>query len=216
MELYQKHIDIAVEEICKPTLETTKQYLTACEIEYFSGKPKIARVNSTYYKNIVAVYFPVKNHQYFIEVHVSKEADIKVQSVWTESGHRIYYTATSPKLSYYDLAKNIKLTPLEGWSKGESKKTGKSTHTFSRLSYEPIKNQAYSLEEKLNLLLDDIELDRDEILNLTLIADTSIVVCRYQYISGNMGIDISAKTFKRISNLNLGLSIDTYLTGEEI
>ena len=216
MRLFQNHIDKAVEEILNPTLETTKQYLEVCELEYLNGKPKVARVNSTFYEDVIAIYFPVKNHNYFIEVHISKEDDFMVQSVWTESSHRVYYTATSSQLSYHDLVKEIKLAPLEGWSKGDVRNEGKSLHTFSRLIYEPIKNEAFCLEEKLNLLLDNIESDKEGIMRLNSIAETDITVCRNQYISGNMGIEISAETFKRISSLNLGLSIDTYLTGEPI
>lgn len=216
MELYSKHVEKAIEELLNPSFETTKQYLEVCKLEYLDGKPKVARVNSNYYENLIAIYFPVQNHRYFIEVHVSDGDTIEVQSVCTESAHRVYFTATSEELSYSDLEKEIKLAPLEGWSKGDTRRPGTSVHTFSRLRYEPIKIEAYSLEEKLNLLLDDIESDKEGVLQLGRVANAGIVVCRHQYISGNMGIEISAEVFKRMSTLNLGLDIDTYLTGEEI
>jgi hypothetical protein len=106
MELdMQKYIDIAREEILNPSFGTTQQYLEVHDLELENGLPKIARVNSYFYNGLVAVYFQIKDEDFFLEVHLTKEPEIKVYDVWTESGHRVYLSVTSEKLTFEELSK---------------------------------------------------------------------------------------------------------------
>ncbi|MEO1438580.1 MAG: hypothetical protein AAFV80_23775, partial [Bacteroidota bacterium] len=90
MKEKNQYIEKAIAEILNPKFETTKQYLEVCEVKLDNGMPKIARINDNYYANRVAVYFEVKDEEYYIEVHLVKSPEIEVQFVWTESGHRVY------------------------------------------------------------------------------------------------------------------------------
>lgn len=217
MNRQQEYIDKAIDEILNPRFETTKQYLEVCGLEFKNGKPVIARINETHFDDKVAIYFQVKNEPYFIEVHLSKEDNIEVEFVWTESGHRVYLTATSEELAFEELSEFIKeFKPLEGWSKGDLKRNKKSAYDFSRISFEPIKNLAYSLDEKLELLLNELEKNVEGVRNLSKRSNTIISVCRYQYINGNAGIGFDIKTINRLNKLNLGIDIDTYIVGNII
>ena len=217
MKKENQYIEKAIEEILNPKFETTKQYLEVCEIKMESGKPKVARVNENFFENKVAVYIEVKDERYFIEIHLTKEPEIEVEFVWTESGHRVYLTATSGKLSFEELSKFIgEFKPLKGWSKGDIRKNGKSKYDFSRVYFEPIKNEAYGLDEKLELLLDELEKDIEGVLKLSDNSNAYISVCRHQYISGNAGVGFEIKTINRLNKLNLGIDIDTYIIGNEI
>jgi len=213
MKKENHYIEKAIEEILNPKIETTKQYLEVCKIEKENGKPKVARLDEDYSENIVATYFAVKNEKYFIEVHLTKKPKIKVDSTWTQSGHRVYLTATSKELKYKELSQIIdKFKPITGWSKEDNRGKGNSKYGFSRVTFEPIKNQAYGLGEKLNLLLDELEKDMEGVRKLSKKAKTIISVCKYQYISGNAGVNISIETIKRLNALNLGIDIDTYIS----
>ncbi|MEM9887498.1 MAG: DUF4279 domain-containing protein [Bacteroidota bacterium] len=217
MKRENQYIEKAIEEILNPKFETTKQYLEVCEIETENGIPKVARINESYFEDKVAVYFKVKDARYFIEIHLTKEPEIEVEFVWTESGHRVYLTATSEELSFQELSKFIsKFEPLTGWSKGDFRKYGKSQYNFSRVSFEPIKNEAFGLDEKLELLLDELEKDIEGVQKLSENSNAVISVCRHQYISGNAGIGFEIETVKRLEKLNLGIDIDTYIIGNEI
>lgn len=217
MQEIQKYIDTAIEEILNPKFETTKQYLEVCEIEIENGLPKIERVDENHFEDKVIIYFSIKNEKYFIEVHLAKEPKIEVKSVWTESGHRVYLTATSEKLTYGELSNFItKFKPLNGWSKGDFRKNGKLKYEFSRIHFEPIKNEAFGLNEKLNLLLSELEKDIEGVKMLSKNSNAIISVCRHQYKSGNAGIGFEIETINRLNNLNLGIDIDTYLIGNEI
>ncbi len=214
---YSEYIDLAIEELENPTFEVTKQYLEVCEIELENDKPKIARIDSKSTEDLVYIYFHVKDEDYFIVVSIEQSPHIKLYSVFTENSHSVYLTATSENLTFDELADIIKgVEPIEGWSKNDSKKSGNQRYKFSRLKFEPIKNTAYDLDEKLSLLLDDLEKYKESILELSKVADISISVCKYQYVSGNAGIHFDNKTIKRLNDLNLSIDIDTTIIGNEI
>lgn len=216
MKKEQQYIDIAIEELLNPELEATKQYLEVCELEYEDGKPKVSRVDRNLVEQWVDVYFRVKVARYYIVVNLTTAPEIEVYSVWTESGHRVYLTAVSKKLTFDELASFMQLTPLEGWSIGERKQFKGNKNDFSRINYEPIKNEAYGLNEKLDLLLDELETDIEGVVELTKNAHAYISVCRYQYIGANAGIKLAIQTINRLNKLNLGIDIDTYIVGNRI
>ena len=205
----------AIAEIGNPTFETTKQYLEVHSVELENGKPKVERIDYESFETTNAVYFPIKDELFFLVVYLNKENN-DINGVGTENGNRIYLTATSENLSFEELSKLIKLRPLTGWSKNDLRKNGKSRHTFSRISFEPTKSQAYELEPKLQILLTELEKDADGIKNLTKKADTYISVCSNLYIDGNKGIVFDQRTIKRMNDLNLGIGIDQYVFGNEL
>nr|WP_255462870.1 DUF4279 domain-containing protein [Flavobacterium sp. GP15] len=210
----EKFIEKAIEEILNPTLEITKQYLEVLEIEIENGKPKIERYENDFSDDIVAIYFQIKNENFFLEIHLTK--NIEIDSVWIQNAHKTYFSATSENLTYSELENLLQKELTEGWSKGELRKNGKSTHTFSRINYEPIKSQSYELNNHLEILLTELEKNSENIIKLTENANAYISVCKYQYISGNAGINFDNKLIERLAKLNLGIDIDTYIVGKPI
>lgn len=217
MEDYSEYIDLAIEELENPTFEVTKQYLEVCEIELENDKPKIARIRDSYRDNRVEIYFEVKHEGYFIVVILEKCPKIEINFIETENGHSVSFNAYSENHSLEELSKIIEgIEPIEGWSIGDILKYRKVESDFTHLDYEPIKNLAYDLDEKLSLLLDDLEKYKESILELSKVADISISVCKYQYVSGNAGIHFDNKTIRRLNDLNLSIDIDTTIIGNEI
>ena len=210
----EKFIKNAIGEILNPTLEITKQYLEVLEVELENGKPKIERFENDSNQNFVAVYFPIKNEEFFLEIHLTKNAEI--DSVWTQNAHKTYFSATSENLTYSELEILLQKEQAEGWSKGELRNNGKSKHTFSRISYETNKSKCYELNKHLEELLTELEKNSKNILTLTEKANAAISVCKYQYISGNAGINLDNKLIKRLAKLNLGIDIDTYIVGKPV
>jgi hypothetical protein len=210
------YIEAARQELLNPTLELTKQHLAVLDIQTENGLPEVARVNLNHSNNIVAVYFKVKNERFFVVVNLDKQPKIEPLFTWVESGHRVYLMATSDNLNFQKLSSYLTLQPLIGWSKGDMRANGKSEHTFSRVAFEPDKNEAYDLEEKLMGLLTILEQNTEGVKKLTENADAYISVCRHQYISGNAGIHLDIATIIRLQKLNLGIDIDTYIVGTEL
>jgi hypothetical protein len=212
----QKYVDKAIEEILNPKFAVTKQYLEVNQVELENGLPKVERIDLDYSDDLVSVYFPFKDEQYFLEIHVTKEPEITVDFVYTESGHSISLTATSENLTYEELAKFLTFRPLTGWSKGDLRKNGKTKYNFSRVSFDPVKSTAYGLQKQLDLLLTELEKDSESVRQLTENASTCILVCRHQYVSGNAGIHFGINTINRLSKLNVSIDIDTYIVGNPL
>lgn len=68
----QDYIDSATKEILNPTFEATKQFLEVNEIEFENGLPKVERLDLSYSENIVAIFFPFKDRDFFLEIHLQK------------------------------------------------------------------------------------------------------------------------------------------------
>lgn len=217
MEIGQeKYIAAARKELLQPTMAITQQYLEVNAVEMENGLPKVARVGIDYFPGQVAVFFPVKDEHYFFEVLVTKSERPRLDAVWIESGHRVYLTATTRKNNLAELEALTALSPISGWSIGDKRGSGRRTYKFTRLVFEPIDNRAYSLEEKLELLLDELEKDTSGVLALGEAADAWISVARYQYVGGNAGVNFSKEVIARMQALNLGIDIDTYISGREL
>jgi len=213
---FDVYIDSAIKELYNPTFNLIKQYLEVMEVEKESGIPKVARIDDKQSDSDVMIYFHVKDERFFIVINVTKKNPFDIVWAWIESGHRVYLTATSKKLTYKELSKNLSLLPLSGWSKEDIRKQDQREYKFSRVSYEPNENEAYGLEEKLIELLIELEKDTKGVRSLSKVADTSISICKNQYISANTAICFNKDIINRLNNLNLEIDIDTYICGNEI
>lgn len=212
----QYYIDAAIKELSNPTLESTAEYIDEFKIVTKIVIPEIIRIHEDVFNNVVSVYFKLDNEKIFIVINLTVKPNIQPIATWIESGHRVYLTATSDKLHFNELGDLIKLKPLEGWSIGELHPNKKSKYSFTRISYEPNKNEAYDLDEKLNSLLTELEKDKSGIEKLTAYSDVYISLCRYQYVQGNMGIHFDIETINRLQKLNVSIDIDTYIVGNRL
>jgi len=215
IQQYKKYTDTAIKELNNPTFNITKQYLAVMKIDIENDAPKIARISNKPESPTIDIYFHIKHERFFLVVSVRKKP-IEVDWIWIESGHQVYFTATSKELTYNELTKQLSLSPLSGWSKEDKRKQNQQKYTFSRVIYEPNTNEAYELEEKLIELLSELEKDTQGVRSLSKIAETSISICRHQYISANTGIHFNMDIISRLNKLNLEIDIDTYISGTEI
>ena len=214
-KLKDKLIKRAISEIENPTFETTEQYLEVHSVELENGNPKVERVDLESFDKVNVVYFPIKDEPFFLSIYFSKENN-EITGVWIENGNQVYLTATSENMKFEQLSELTNLRGLSGWSVNDNRKIGKGKYNFSRLSFEPIKSQAYDLDTKLKLLLTELEKDVAGIKKLTKKADTIISINHQQYVDGNKGINFDIETINRLSKLNLGIDIDQYVSGNEL
>ena len=198
----------AVAEVEQQTDVNTEQYLAVLQVDREGGQPKVARVDCSTH----TVYFSISEEDFFFVVTLTEDAS-EIWGVGVETSNNIYFSATSETLTFEQLSELTTLKPLTGWSKGELRRCGKNKYTFSRLTYNPYQNKAYEFEEKLKLLLTELEKDEEGVKELAANADSYIGVCRNQYTGGNIGIHLEAETINRLSQLNLAVDIDQYVGG---
>lgn len=214
--LKQKIINVARKELLTPKFAVTEQYLEVMELECVDGIPVVARFDPKFEEGFFAVYFSIKDEDFYISVTVKNTGSPEVGWVWIENGHRVYFAINSDCMSYSQLSKLLPLSPLRGFSKGELRKNLRSHHKVTQVCYEPNNNLAYSLEGKLDDLLTDLEKYKKTIADLACKEEARIQVVRYQYVSANAGINFSSDVISRLSKMNLEVDIDMYCVGEEI
>lgn len=203
----------AREEIVRPNLAQTRQFLAVMDVETLDESPCIARIDEDFAPDTAAVYFPIRGERFFLVVNVDTRLEGQAEFTWVEAGHRLYLSVTSERLTFAELAALTAMKPLSGWSAGDRLDNRKHPAAFSLLKYEPIACEAYGLEEKLDSLLTDLEKDRSGVTRLAHEAEACIAVCRHHYIDGNMGVHLERRTIDRLASLGLSLDIDTYTSG---
>ena len=127
-----------------------------------------------------------------------------------------YLTASSDHMTLEEMAKLTKLNYSNGATKGEKIKHGGrgGYYQYSFIDYKFTDKTSYELEESLNMLLDELEKDKNGIKNLIERTNACINICKHQYISANAGIHFDKEIIRRINELNLDIDIDIYCVGE--
>jgi hypothetical protein len=221
---------VADNELNNPQWGLTQQFLEVNIIkkinnEYMHERHQIENVTFKYYNEgmgklpilenyyEIRFYYEVENENYFFCIGVDIN-NYNITRVYMVNGCYCYLTATSEELSLNQLAELTKLKYTDGWSKGDKKRNG-SIFSFSRISFEYYDKKSYELEEALLFLLDELEKDKNGVIELTKKSNAYISVCKHQYISGNASIAIDINTINRLNELNLGIDIDMYITGKK-
>jgi hypothetical protein len=206
-----KFYAIAADELNNPTWGCSKQFLEVNTIEKAGEKYIYDRFRVC--DNEISFYFKVLDEEYYFSISIDMNKS-DIVSVAAINGNKCYLTATSDELSLSELAKITKLKYTAGWSKGDVRKNG-SIYDFSRINFEFYDKTSYESEEILPLVLDELEKDREGVIELSQKAYAYIAVCKYQYVSANAGISVDEAIIKRLNNLNLGIDIDMYIVGPE-
>ena len=225
IDIYKK---IADDEINNPQWMETKQFLEVNNFEKINNEYIYERysINNDSYRYYnynnppvkieceIIFYYKIENQQYFFAIGIDvKQKD--VSRVFLRNSTYCYLKASSDDMTLEEMAKLTNLKYSEGITKGEEIKRGrKGFYQHSLIKFKFTDNTSYELEESLNMLLNELEKDKDGIKNLVEKTDASIIVCKYQYISANAGIDIDRNIIKRLYELNLEINIDMYCVGE--
>lgn len=206
-------IKIAIEELLNKRFDFTKQFLLVHQIVIENELPIISRIAIETDNNHAAVYFSVKDEKFFFVIYLQIQPNIQVKFVNVENAHRVYFTATSRTKTYQEMLSLLNLDPLEGYSIGNRKNFIGKSHDHSRIIFEPIKNQAYDLNHKLYILLEALNLDKQNVINLAQLSNAYISIHRYQYVSGHAGINFPQNIIQQLSDLKLSIDIDSYVVG---
>lgn len=214
MNISNKIIALAIDEIKNKTFWVTQQYLEVMEVEYQNNSPvtKYFDINSE--QDFVIVYFSIVNEPFFLAIWVSTQPTLLVSWVWIESCNEVYLNVKSNNYSFDELRKLTALVPLEGWTKGDLRSNWKTRYNFSCIKFYVSKNPG-SFENKIKELLDFLEKDSWWILYLIEKSEVTIVWHIQAYIWNSMlgWPSLDKEIISRISNLWLGIDFDLYISG---
>lgn len=212
----QEAIELIEKEFREKSLGLTKQYLEIHSPIYVEGKLIVERIDRDCKEEIIIAYLPVLDERFYFAVYLDTKTK-KVAGLGTEAYHRVYFRATSESLSIEDLKAMTHLAPTKCWNKGDLRKNGKSTHTFS--SFEILPNpEPDEFEDKLKKLLDFLEQDKEGIRRLVDNASGYIQVAMDIHNANGMigGPNIDQDDIRRMSDLKLSINFDLYVGGNKI
>ena len=230
IEYYKK---ISDSEIDSPKWELSKQYLEVNEIEkidneYIYERYSIHKKHEIYFTkeshekvehiiDVITFYYKVKNYRYFFCVQINIEKE-EIEWIYMKNSTYCYLSARSENMTLEEMTNLTKLKYSYGVTKGQKEYRGKKeiTHKSSLVKYRFTNETSFEIEEALNMLLDELEKDKEGIKTLVQKTNASIVFCKYQYVSANAGIGLDIKTIARLNDFNLGIFIDMYCEGEYI
>ncbi|WCL50676.1 DUF4279 domain-containing protein [Leptospira sp. GIMC2001] len=200
-------------EISKPSLAITQQYLDVNIIDITDGEYTIERI-AKFNENTI-IYFKISEEKFYLGITIDNSTSEVIHS-FIENGNKCYLSCVSYNLSLEQLSKLTKLKYTSGWTKGDFRKDLQSKYDFTRINFELLTSECFDTENAINELLKILETDIPGINNLSSKSDACISICKHQYISSNAGLHIDLKTINRLAKLNLPLDIDTYIVGAKI
>jgi len=206
-------IDIVSKELRDQTHGVTEQYLAIHQPLYKDNRLVVSRIDRDTHNESVIIYFPVADEKFYFTATIGKD-DSKFWSLNTEPWHRVYFTATSDTKALTDLAHLTRLKHTDGWSIGDLRPNGKSRYDFTRISFLP-NPEPDTFENKLRHLLDFLETDKEGVKKLADIGNGYISVVMDIHNGNGMigGPHINKESGRRISDLNLSIDFDLYLSG---
>lgn len=214
MNIQDQITQAAIRELEIPSFAVTEQILQIHHVVRVDGISQVARVDMEGDVGVAIVYFPIQGQRFYLAVYLDTQPQITILNVGTENNNMVYLRATSDTLTYSEIAALTNLKPTEVWNNGDYMKNGRVKYTYSCANFEP-NPEPDSFEDKLVKLLDYLEQDKDGVAALVNQADAYIQV-DVDIHNGNGligGPYLSKQNIKRISEMNLAISFDQYVTG---
>ena len=209
----EQAIVLIEKEFKEKTLGVTEQYLQIHRPTYAGNTLKVDRIDRDRKDELIIAYLPVLDEKFYFAVYIDTKTSL-ITGIATEAFHRVYFKATSETLSADELKAMTRLTPTDFWNKGDKKKYGSSTNTYSNIEILP-NTEPDEFEDKLKKLLDFLEQDRDGIKRLVEHADGYIQVAMDIHNANGMlgGHTIDTDDIRRMNDMGLSINFDLYVGG---
>ena len=207
-------IERAIDELQSKRFGTTEQLLEIHEVVSVDGKPQVLRVDTENEDGTAIVYFQIKDEKFYLAVWLDTKPEVSVRAVGAENYNSVYLRATSETLNLEELSLLTKLRVTNGWSKGDSRKSGNAFYNFNSIHFEP-NPEPDEFEDKIKKLLDFLEQDRQGVSQLVDKANAYIQVATVFHNGNTMlgGHHLDKDIIKRLAALNLELDFDLYAEG---
>jgi Domain of unknown function (DUF4279) len=208
-------IELAVDELKNKRIGFTAQFLEVHELVYENNKPVIVKIADNKKDGTATIYFKVVKAKFYFVLYFNIESEIQLLGSDTHPYFSIALKADSTTLSLNELAALSKLKYSIGKNKGDKKVQGSSDEwRESRIIYEPFLDPD-DFENKLENLLNYLETDKEGVIKLADNARGHIGIAIEYYIGNTMlgGPTVKKDLMNRISNLNLDIDFDLYVSG---
>jgi hypothetical protein len=186
-----------LDEIARPTLDLTKQYLQVLPLQLHEEEPVVAAIKQG--ADRVIVYFSIFKEEFFLAICLDSKMDFAVYTTYIEPGSRVYL--------YIDNRDGATEIPAS-FPEVENVKSG--------FLFDPLKNEIDTVENKIEQLLSVLETHREAVKELASQTYVCLNVAYYGYQSQMWGFHFDTHTLRRFCDLNIEVDLDLYAGGREI
>ncbi len=204
-------LQIALYEISSPTLDFTQQFLNRYKLKIENDVLKLFNTNNELFPGSTVFFFKHEYKDFYLAIQIGDATPHNVISSWVEPRYSTWFRAMSEDLNFSELSAYTKISPNDGWTKGDPIPNRTVLQRFSAFFVEPdaeIMNYNAQLESLLNIL----ETDSEGIVALTHASECTIRVTTtfFKQLGVPHRHTISATTLKRLHQLNLEIDFDVY------
>jgi Domain of unknown function (DUF4279) len=216
----EQAVRVARVEVAQRSLGVTQQILAVNSVVVQNGEPEVARVTEVTSVGQFAVWFPLRDQEYFFVVFVESDRDGKPQlagSCW-HARVRAWLVIASTDVSAAEITARTGLSPTEVYERGDVVKFS-PTRTYNTHSWvlEPQRDVPGTVDEKLSELLLHAGKATDAIAGLRPACSVEVVII-YSGWGGDPqfgGWHVDAKSLQSIAALGAEMDVDMYAMGPE-
>lgn len=208
----------AIEEINNPMFELTKQYLKVNELIYKNNEPEIEEIVIDEKEECAEVYFPIKNEKFYFKIYIDLKPSIKVRFMDMSPGNIVSLLIISEKISMHKIIEAINNNVFEKWNKGDvvANRKKKTYEENSGVIYRPIIKRTGNVEDKIELILNNLSASKNSIKEIEEYCTMEIQVAYFGYRDEMWGINLNSKLIKKISDFGFSIDVDLYAGGKEL
>jgi hypothetical protein len=219
----EKAILLAQEEVNGQAWALTRQLLAVNAAEIGEdGDPVVARVDEDTESGAYFIYFPIRGEPYFFVVVVRPDeaGELAVSWIYMEGGTRVYLLITSEIFSPEEITARVGLTPTKSHQMGDPvrKKSPARTYRVHMWHFEPQKGIPGTVEEKLKVLLEEVNPAVAQIADLRPMCDVGVMVV-FEGWGGDWqfgGIHFETEIVQGLAALGATLDLDLYAFGPDM
>lgn len=201
---------LVFDEIEQQNWGVTQQILEIHDVVRVDGRPSVAWIE--WEESSANVYIAIENQKFFLMAMVDTIAPGKIIAIDTEGFYELALVVWSEALTYEEMAGMTSFVPTMGWCKGDRQgNRGDVRRKETLIRYVP-HPQPDSFENKLDKLLDYLEMDVPGVKRLTVEANAIIMTYSAVHNANRMlgGPRLENEHIKRIAALNLGIDFDVW------
>ncbi len=204
-------IEVIQNELKNKTWGVTEQILEIHNPVLIVNKIQIENIIRN--ENEISVFIPIENEKFYLSFYLNSQNQ-EIIGISTEPFISIYFKATSEELNEVELRNLTNLTISKSWNKGDKRKFGNTSYSFSCIIIEP-NTKPNNFQTKINELIEELEKDKAGIQKLVENGNGYIQVAMEFHNGNGMigGPNLSEKTLKSLSELNLSIDFDLYVSG---
>ena len=207
-------IKIATEELKHPTLGVSEQIVSSHILN-----PEPIRIDAEREQGAYFLYFSIVDEDYFFVVALREEDGVlKPSASWIEANAQVYLSVHTEQKTPNEITELLGIQPTSSGKMGEhpAHRPSGAVNKCHYWCFEPQKDIPESLEKKVDVLLESMEVCHNELKSLSESCSVTLTVCYEGYKDWMGGVVLSPYQLAQIAEMKAGIWVDLYASGPDL